>query len=375
MSQRIEDYALIGDLHTAALVGMDGSVDWLCLPHFDSPSCFSRLLGEDHHGFWRLAPAGGAKDIVATRRWYRPDTLVLETEFDTPTGTVRITDCMPVRDDHPHLVRTIEGVSGSVDMRMDLVVRFDYGEVVPWVTTHDGLTRLTAGPDSLALWHRVDVVGKDLSSIADFTVTEGQRYPFTLVWYPSHEEPPPPLDSYYAVHLTEAYWTEWAALCCYTGAVPRRGGALAHHAQGADLRADRWHRRRTDHVAPRGARRQPQLGLPLLLAARRHAHPRVAHAGRLLQRGHGLARLVACGRWPATSPSCRSCTARPASAGWTSGRPTGCPATRTRRPCGSATPPRSSTSSTSTARSCRRSTRRPTPRACTAGRPGTSRSS
>ena len=217
MSQRIEDYALIGDLHTAALVGLDGSVDWLCLPHFDSPSCFSRLLGEDQHGFWRLAPAGGADEVVATRRWYRPDTLVLETEFDTPTGTVRITDCMPVRDEHPHLVRTVEGVSGSVDMHMDLVVRFDYGEVVPWVTTNDGLTRMTAGPDSLALWHRVDVVGKDLSSIADFTVTEGQRYPFTLVWYPSHEEPPPPLDSYYAVHLTEAYWAEWAALCCYNG--------------------------------------------------------------------------------------------------------------------------------------------------------------
>jgi GH15 family glucan-1,4-alpha-glucosidase len=217
MSQRIEDYALIGDLHTAALVGLDGSVDWLCLPHFDSPSCFARLLGTEDHGFWRLAPVGGAKEIVATRRWYRPDTLVVETEFDTPTGTVRITDCMPVRDEHPHLVRSIEGVSGSVDMRMDLTVRFDYGEVVPWVTTHDGLTRLTAGPDSLALWHRVEVVGQELSSVAEFTVTEGQRYPFTLVWYPSHEEPPPPLDSYYAVHLTEAYWSEWAALCCYNG--------------------------------------------------------------------------------------------------------------------------------------------------------------
>ena len=113
MSQRIEDYALIGDLHTAALVGLDGSVDWLCLPHFDSPSCFSRLLGEEEHGFWRLAPDGGATEIVATRRWYRPDTLVLETEFDTPTGTVRITDCMPVRDEHPHLVRTVEGVYPS----------------------------------------------------------------------------------------------------------------------------------------------------------------------------------------------------------------------------------------------------------------------
>ncbi len=127
---------MIGDLHTAALVGRDGAIDWMCLPHFDSPSCFSRLLGNDEHGFWRLAPAGGESAVLATRRWYRPDALVLETEFDTATGTVRITDCMPVRDSHPHLVRTVEGVSGSVDMRMDLAVRFDYGQVIPWVTSH-----------------------------------------------------------------------------------------------------------------------------------------------------------------------------------------------------------------------------------------------
>ena len=142
---------------------------------------------------------------------------MLETEYDTATGTVRITDCMPVRDSHPHLVRSVEGVTGSVKMHMELVVRFDYGEVLPWATSSDGLTRFTAGPDSVALWHRVEAQGKDLKTVADFTVKEGQRYPFTLVWYPSHEEPPPPLDSYYAVHLTEAFWTEWAALCCYTG--------------------------------------------------------------------------------------------------------------------------------------------------------------
>jgi GH15 family glucan-1,4-alpha-glucosidase len=217
MSQRIEDYAVIGDLHTAALVGLDGSVDWLCLPHFDSPSCFARLLGDESNGCWKLAPKGGARAILATRRWYRPDALVLETEFDTESGTVRITDCMPVRDSHPHLVRTVEGVSGTVDMRMDLTVRFDYGQVVPWVTTHDGLTRLTAGPDSVALWHRVDARGEGMHTVAEFTVTERERFPFTLVWHPSHEDPPPPLDSYYAVHLTEAFWTEWAAGCCYEG--------------------------------------------------------------------------------------------------------------------------------------------------------------
>jgi GH15 family glucan-1,4-alpha-glucosidase len=215
MSQRIEDYAVIGDLHTAALVGLDGSIDWLCLPHFDSGACFARLLGHESHGFWRIAPSGAPASIIATRRWYRPDSLVLETEFDTKSGTVRVTDCMPVRDDHPHLIRTVEGVSGSVDMQMDLTVRFDYGETVPWVTSHQGLLRLTAGPDSVALWHVVDVVGKGMHSVAEFTVTERQRYPFTLVWHPSHLEPPPPLDSHYAVHLTEAFWTEWASQCTF----------------------------------------------------------------------------------------------------------------------------------------------------------------
>jgi len=217
VSLRIEDYAVIGDLHTAALVGSNGSVDWLCLPHFDSPACFARLLGHESHGFWQIAPAGGPEALTETRRWYRPDSLVLETEFETPTGTVRVTDCMPVRDNHPHLVRSVEGISGTVEMHMDLTVRFDYGEVVPWVTSDEGLTRLTAGPDSVALWHRVELVGRGLHTVADFTVNAHQRYPFTLVWYASHEEPPPPLDSYYAVHLTEAFWTQWAQQCTYEG--------------------------------------------------------------------------------------------------------------------------------------------------------------
>jgi GH15 family glucan-1,4-alpha-glucosidase len=214
---RIEDYAVIGDLHTAAIVGNNGSIDWLCLPHFDSPSCFSRLLGDESHGFWQMAPAGGESAIVATRRFYREDSLVLETEFDTATGTVRITDCMPIRDSHPHVVRLVEGVSGTVDMHMELAVRFDYGDVVPWVTSTNGLIRMTAGPDAVALWHRVDPVGVDLHTEADFAVSEGQRYPFTFVWFPSHEDPPPPLDAYYAICLTDDYWKEWAGRCTYEG--------------------------------------------------------------------------------------------------------------------------------------------------------------
>jgi GH15 family glucan-1,4-alpha-glucosidase len=217
MTLPIEDYAVIGDLHTAAIVGKNGSIDWLCLPHFDSPSCFSRLLGDESHGFWQLAPAGGDSAIVATRRSYRKDSLVLDTEFETATGTVRVTDCMPVCDSNTHLVRLVEGISGTVDMHMELAVRFDYGEVVPWVTSTDGLIRLTAGPDALALWHRVEPVGQDMRTVADFTVKEGQQVPFTFFWFPSHEEPPPPLDVQYAINLTDAHWREWASRCTYEG--------------------------------------------------------------------------------------------------------------------------------------------------------------
>src|SRR6201996_6985818 len=157
----IEDYAVIGDLHTAAIVGHNGSIDWLCLPHFDSPACFANLLGDGSNGFWQLAPAGGDEAVVSRRRQYREDSLVLETELDTASGTVRITDCMPIRDANPHVVRLVEGIAGTVDMHMDLAVRFDYGQVLPWVTSSDGLVRLTAGPDAVALWHRVDPVGHD----------------------------------------------------------------------------------------------------------------------------------------------------------------------------------------------------------------------
>lgn len=217
MSQRIEDYAVIGDLHTAALVSRDGSLDWLCLPDFDSPACFARLVGDPSHGFWRIAPDPEVAEVTVTRRRYRDDSLVLETEFETASGVIRVTDCMPIRDSHPHVVRLVEGLKGTVDVRMDLTLRFDYGDAVPWVTSSEGLLRCTAGPDAVALWHMVDVVGEELSSVARFRVGEGQRFPFTLVWHPSHEEPPAPLDAYYAVHLTDAFWKNWAATCTYQG--------------------------------------------------------------------------------------------------------------------------------------------------------------
>ena len=218
MSQRLEDYAVVGDLHTIAVIGIDGSIDWLCLPDFDSPSCFTRLLGDDSHGFWRLAPRGDSAQVRATRRRYLEDTLVLETEFDTATGTVRITDFMPVRNVHPTVVRLVEGVAGHVEMRMDLTLRFGYGDTVPWVTSTEGLMRMTAGPDSVALWHMVEPEGHDLTTVADFSVSAGQRYPFTLVWHPSHEAPPAPHDAVYALRLTAQYWRDWSSRCTYDGA-------------------------------------------------------------------------------------------------------------------------------------------------------------
>jgi GH15 family glucan-1,4-alpha-glucosidase len=129
-SLRIEDYGIIGDTHTAALVGRDGSIDWLCLPRFDSPACFAKLLGDERNGFWHIAPTASAN--VRVRRWYRQDTLVLETEFETPGGVARLVDCMPVREVHPRVMRTVECIKGRIDMRMELVIRFDYGSVVPW---------------------------------------------------------------------------------------------------------------------------------------------------------------------------------------------------------------------------------------------------
>ncbi len=217
MALRIEDYAIIGDMHTAAVVGADGSIDWLCLPDFDSPSCFARLVGTDSHGYWKIAPAGGPSAVLASRRRYREDSLVLETEFDTATGTVRISDFMPVGVSHPHVMRVVEGIAGTVDLALELTLRFDYGDAVPWVTSSPGLLRMTAGPDAVALWHRVHTVGKNLTTVADFTVSTGQRYPFTLVWHPSNEEPPAPLDTYYALEHTDAIWKEWAGRCTYEG--------------------------------------------------------------------------------------------------------------------------------------------------------------
>ncbi len=220
VSNLIEDYALIGDTQTAGLVSRGGSFDWLCLPRFDSGACFAALLGEVSHGHWLLAPAG---HVRAIRRRYRPGTLVLETEMDAGGGTVRLVDLMPPRGVEPRrgencdVVRVVEGVSGRVAMRMHLVVRFDYGRVVPWVTSDHDTTAMVAGPDALTLTTPVATRGEDLSTVAEFTVSEGQRVPFVLTWYPSHQPPPPPIDGLAAIDASTEWWRAWSRRITYRG--------------------------------------------------------------------------------------------------------------------------------------------------------------
>ena len=214
MPERIEDYAMIGDLQTAALVGRDGSVDWLCLPRFDSPACFAALLHDESAGHWRIAPAAGG---AATRRRYRGDTLVLESEWQTPEGTVRVVDCMPPRGETADLVRVVEGLSGAVPMRMELVVRFDYGHIVPWVQRSGPDVRAIAGPDSVWLRSDAPLHGRDRRTVSEFTVRSGQRVGFVLTYQPSHLPRPDPVDPLRALDDTERYWLDWIARCDYAG--------------------------------------------------------------------------------------------------------------------------------------------------------------
>ncbi|MFF2375424.1 glycoside hydrolase family 15 protein [Streptomyces xiamenensis] len=217
---RIEDYALIGDMQTAALVCRDGSADWLCLPRFDSHAVFAGLLGTDEHGFWRIGPAHG-KDVPpppATRRRYVGDSLILESEWDTTRGTVRVTDFMPPRGDSaPQLVRIVEGVSGRVPMRSALRMRFSYGWVVPWVHKVDDRTVAVAGPDSVWLDTSAETYGKNLTTYSDFTVAPGDRIAFTISWQPSHKEPPAVPQPEEALAATEEFWRDWVSHCTYHG--------------------------------------------------------------------------------------------------------------------------------------------------------------
>jgi GH15 family glucan-1,4-alpha-glucosidase len=226
---RIEDYALVGDMQTAALVGLNGSIDWLCLPRFDSGACFAALLGTERHGHWQIAPtalarahgtpgAPGAWDGTVSRR-YRGDTLVLETLWETAGGAVKVIDFMPPRNGtHPlQLVRIVEGLHGTVEMDCTVRMRFDYGSIVPWVHRTDGRLSAAAGPDSLWIDSPVRLTGRDLSHHASFTVSSGERLPFVLSYMPSHLPEPERADPVRLLDSTTEFWTEWAARCTYHG--------------------------------------------------------------------------------------------------------------------------------------------------------------
>ena len=242
MALLIEDYALIGNNATGALVGNNGSIDWLGFPRFDSPACFAQLLGSKKNGHWRIAPKSEHPKV--TRR-YRPGTLVLETEFATAEGTVLLIDCMDVRSDHQDVIRVVHGVTGRVPMQMELVMRFDYGQVIPWVThLPDGRTQAIAGPERLVFATAAPLRGEDLTTRSDFDVAEGQEIPFVLTWSPSFGPLPHPFDAPAAVANVTRAWEHWSKKCSsnqpYGEAILRSIitlKALTHHKTGGIVAA------------------------------------------------------------------------------------------------------------------------------------------
>ncbi len=203
---KIEDYGLIGDTQTAALVSRTGSIDWLCLPRFDSPACFAALLGKEEHGHWKISPV---EETISTRRKYREGTLVLETEFKTESGCVRVIDCMPIRERNPDLLRLVEGVSGTVKMRMQLVIRFDYGSIVPWVRKVDDHLEAVAGRHAVSIWSEVPTYGEEMKTVAEFEVRAGESVGFALRWHRSYEADGERIDIRKGVEDTERWWGEW----------------------------------------------------------------------------------------------------------------------------------------------------------------------
>ncbi|WP_046863999.1 glycoside hydrolase family 15 protein [Microvirga massiliensis] len=216
MANRIEDYALVGDCETAALVSRDGSIDWLCFPRFDSPAFFAALLGSPENGRWQIAPVSS---VISTTRRYRSGTLILETTFETGSGVATIIDFMPPRDSVANLIRIIEGIRGEVAFDFDLVLRFDYGRTIPWVTRIDDATlHAVAGPDSLTLKAPVELHGEDMHTKGRFTVGAGERLAFSLMHAPSHLDRPVAGDPQEALRDTETFWTEFSSRCPNVGA-------------------------------------------------------------------------------------------------------------------------------------------------------------
>jgi GH15 family glucan-1,4-alpha-glucosidase len=214
MALRIEDYALIGDLQTCALVGRDGSIDWLCVPRFDSQACFAALLGAPEHGRWLIAPRG---EIRGVRRRYRGDSLILETELECDSGRVRLIDFMPIRNEAVDLVRIVEGIEGNVPMRMELGIRFDYGSIVPWVRSIEGGIRAIAGPNTIDCRGDVSMRGEGLVTIAEFEIGPGERKAFDLMWTETYGPIAEEQDTQSRLDQTESFWREWSSRCTYDG--------------------------------------------------------------------------------------------------------------------------------------------------------------
>ncbi|MBV9065984.1 MAG: glycoside hydrolase family 15 protein, partial [Methylobacteriaceae bacterium] len=210
----IEDYALIGDCETAALVGRDGSIDWLCLPRFDSDSCFAKLLGSQDNGFWRVAPAKPGE----IERRYQPGTLILETTFTADGGRMRVTDFMPPKSDHSRIVRIVEGLEGSVEMQCELAVRFEYGNTVPWVSRlDDDALSMVAGASMLVLRTDVRLKGRGLRTVGNFTVTKGERKSFVLTYGVSYQAAPGAVDPFHLLKQTSRFWRDWSGQCKESG--------------------------------------------------------------------------------------------------------------------------------------------------------------
>ena len=213
---RIEDYALIGDLQTAALVHSSGSIDWCCFPRFDSGACFAALLGDESNGHWQISPVDPVRSV---RRRYLPGALVLETEIETDGGVIRLVDFMPPRGKSPDIIRIVEGVRGNVPVRSELIIRFDYGHILPWVFHHEGngATLAIAGPDAICLRTPVETHGENMTTVSEFTVASGERHPFVLTWFQSHLDVPDPVDPELALAETISYWDEWDCRCDHFG--------------------------------------------------------------------------------------------------------------------------------------------------------------
>jgi GH15 family glucan-1,4-alpha-glucosidase len=205
---------MIGDCHTAALVSKQGSIDWFCLPYFDSPACFASLLGTPENGYWSISPV---EPIRTIRRQYRDGSLILETEFESESGSATLIDCMTLREDMPELVRVVVGTRGQIRMKLELVIRFDYGSVVPWVQKIESGISAIAGPDMIRLRSDAPLHGENMRTESEFTVAEGQKVSFNLTWYPSHQQEPATVDVDTAIQKTEEWWREWSDRCLHQG--------------------------------------------------------------------------------------------------------------------------------------------------------------